>query len=237
MLIGRTYRDAGAVPASPRCVASRRSRWTPGPGAPTTTFGTVATCSQEGIVRLDEAIREFEQELGTGAPGNPVATLRLGMALVLKHSSQTEALPHLDQSIHPSTPRRSPTRGTVPGGRSAAGAGSARRHQAVSLQRALDLVEPARPERRRSSARRATCTICWARRCGRLGRAEEKAARTSRRRNGHRDAGGRRDARRHGEVPNSPSVPDPEAVNARPSAPRRRCSPYRRAPGRASASS
>jgi len=79
VLIGRTYRDAvyldqartafeTALKKDPR---ARRAHYY---------LGTLAVLG-EGVLRLDEAIAEFRQELKL-APDDPVANLRLGMALV-----------------------------------------------------------------------------------------------------------------------------------------------------------
>ena len=94
VLIGRTYRDAGeyerarsallaALEQDPR---ARRAHYY---------LGTLAVL-EEGAVRLDEAISEFQKELEI-APGDPAATLRLGMALV-EAQRPAEALPALRSS-------------------------------------------------------------------------------------------------------------------------------------------
>jgi tetratricopeptide (TPR) repeat protein len=79
VLIGRTYRDAGqydrARAALRRALEAdarvRRAHYY---------LGTIAVL-EEGVVRLDEAIAEFQQELAL-APKDPITNLRLGMALV-----------------------------------------------------------------------------------------------------------------------------------------------------------
>jgi tetratricopeptide (TPR) repeat protein len=98
VLIGRTYRDAGeygrartaldtALKKDPRV---RRAHYY---------LGTVAVM-ESGVVRLDEAIAQFQQELRL-APQDPVTNLRLGMALVEAHR-ETEALPALELSARSS---------------------------------------------------------------------------------------------------------------------------------------
>jgi len=79
VLIGRTYRDHGEYD---RAEASLRAALQKDPRTRRAHYylGTVAIM-REGAVRLDEAIREFRQELAV-APGDPVTNLRLGMVLV-----------------------------------------------------------------------------------------------------------------------------------------------------------
>ncbi len=92
VLIGRTYRDFGqyekartalqtALKKDPRV---RRAHYY---------LGTVDVMS-EGILRLNEAIDEFQQERRI-APDDPVTNLRLGMALV-EAQRLPEALPSLE---------------------------------------------------------------------------------------------------------------------------------------------
>lgn len=92
VLIGRTYRDAGfydrartaltaALKKDPR---ARRAHYY---------LGTTALMA-EGIVRLEEAIGEFRQELKL-SPEDPAANLRLGMALV-EAQRPSQALPALE---------------------------------------------------------------------------------------------------------------------------------------------
>jgi tetratricopeptide (TPR) repeat protein len=63
-------------------------------------LGTAALM-EEGVVRLDDAIREFRQELAL-APDDPTTTLRLAMALVEARHFQ-EALPLLERSVRTSS--------------------------------------------------------------------------------------------------------------------------------------
>jgi tetratricopeptide (TPR) repeat protein len=92
VLIGRTYRDFGlydraraaletALKKDPR---TRRAHYY---------LGTVAVMA-EGILRLDDAIREFREELKL-SPGDPMTNLRLGVALV-EAKRHAEALPVLE---------------------------------------------------------------------------------------------------------------------------------------------
>jgi tetratricopeptide (TPR) repeat protein len=79
VLIGRTYRDAGEYD---RARAALRTALQQDPKARRAHYylGTIAVL-EEGVVRLDEAIAEFEQEIAL-APSDPITNLRLGMALV-----------------------------------------------------------------------------------------------------------------------------------------------------------
>jgi tetratricopeptide (TPR) repeat protein len=79
VLVGRTYRDHGEYD---RAEASLRAALRKDPRTRRAHYylGTVAIM-RDGAVRLDEAIREFQQELAL-APDDPVTNLRLGMVLV-----------------------------------------------------------------------------------------------------------------------------------------------------------
>jgi len=79
VLIGRTYRDAGEYDRA-RTALHAALRMDPKVRRAHYYLGTVAVL-EEGVVRLDEAIAEFQQELAL-APADPVTNLRLGMALV-----------------------------------------------------------------------------------------------------------------------------------------------------------
>ncbi len=94
VLIGRTYRDAGyfsqartafetALKKDPRV---RRAHYY---------LGTLAVLT-EGVLKLEEAIAEFRQELKLAAD-DPVTNLRLGMALV-EAQRPAEALPALERA-------------------------------------------------------------------------------------------------------------------------------------------
>ncbi|MCA1563136.1 MAG: tetratricopeptide repeat protein [Acidobacteria bacterium] len=92
VLIGRTYRDfrmydrarAALTTALKKDSRVRRAHYY---------LGTIAVMS-EGVVRLDEAIREFREELKL-APADAATNLRLGMALV-EAQRPSEALPALE---------------------------------------------------------------------------------------------------------------------------------------------
>jgi tetratricopeptide (TPR) repeat protein len=95
VLIGRTYRDAGeygradsalraALKMNPRV---RRAHYY---------LGTVAVMA-DGVIRLDEAIAEFQQELKL-APNDAATNLRLGMALV-EARRDAAALPALEAAV------------------------------------------------------------------------------------------------------------------------------------------
>lgn len=94
VLIGRTLRDAGAYDRATRAL---RQALTMDPRVRRAHYylGAIALMS-EGVVRLDEAIAEFQKER-TLAPADPLNNLRLGMALVVARR-EPEALPLLEQA-------------------------------------------------------------------------------------------------------------------------------------------
>jgi tetratricopeptide (TPR) repeat protein len=79
VLIGRAYRDAAQYDRA-RTALKKALALDPRVRRAHYYLGTTAVMS-EGVVRLDEAIAEFRQELKI-APDDPLANLRLGMALV-----------------------------------------------------------------------------------------------------------------------------------------------------------
>jgi tetratricopeptide (TPR) repeat protein len=100
VLIGRTYRDAGfydraraafekALAMNPR---TRRAHYY---------LGTLAVIV-EGDIRLDDAIREFREELKV-APDDPLVHIRLGMALV-EARRPAEALQSLERASRAASP-------------------------------------------------------------------------------------------------------------------------------------
>ena len=95
VLIGRAYRDAGYFPQA-RAAFTHALKLDPRARRAHYYLGTLALM-EEGVVRLDEAIGEFRQELAI-APGDATTTLRLGMALVEARQNQ-EALPLLERSV------------------------------------------------------------------------------------------------------------------------------------------
>jgi tetratricopeptide (TPR) repeat protein len=95
VLIGRTYRDLEYYTRA-RTALERALKLDPHVRRAHYYLGTAALM-EEGVVRLDEAIDEFRQELAV-APGDPAATARLGMALV-EARREAEALPLLEQAI------------------------------------------------------------------------------------------------------------------------------------------
>jgi tetratricopeptide (TPR) repeat protein len=102
VLVGRAYRDAGVYD---RAAAALRQALSIDPRVRRAHYylGTVALMS-EGVVRLDDAIREFQEER-TLVPDDPLSTLRLGMAFVLARR-EPEALPLLETVArlpHPAT--------------------------------------------------------------------------------------------------------------------------------------
>jgi tetratricopeptide (TPR) repeat protein len=92
VLLGRTYRDAGQH-ARARELLQRALKKNAKARRAHYYLGTVAVLA-DGMLGLDEAIREFKAELQV-APGDILTTLRLGMALV-EAQRAAEALPHLE---------------------------------------------------------------------------------------------------------------------------------------------
>ena len=92
VLIGRAYRDAGVYD---RAAASLRRALAMDPRVRRAHYylGMVALLS-EGVVRIEDAIKEFQQEQKI-APDDPLNTLRLGMALVVARR-EPEALAPLE---------------------------------------------------------------------------------------------------------------------------------------------
>lgn len=134
VLIGRTYRDAGVYD---RAVRALRHALTMDPRVRRAHYylGGIALMS-EGVVRLDEAIGEFQQER-TLAPGDALNNLRLGMALVVARRER-EALPLLEAAARAARPAPEAVEYL---GRAQLGAGNAA--QAVTtLRRALEVAGP-----------------------------------------------------------------------------------------------
>ena len=133
VLIGRAYRDAGVYD---RATTALRRALTMDPQVRRAHYylGMVALLS-EGVVRIDEAIREFQQEQ-TIAPDDPLNTLRLGMALVVARRER-EALAPLERLAR--DPRPAPEAIEYLG-RAQLGAGRAA-DAVPTLQRALTMVQ------------------------------------------------------------------------------------------------
>ena len=91
VLIGRTYRDAGVYDRA-RAAFEKALQKDPRVRRAHYYLGTLAVIA-EGTVRLEDAVREFRQELKI-APDDPVTNLRLGMGLV-ELRQYAEALPAL----------------------------------------------------------------------------------------------------------------------------------------------
>jgi Flp pilus assembly protein TadD len=142
VLIGRAYRDAGAFD---RATAALRRALKMDPRVRRAHYylGMVALMS-EGVVRIDEAISEFQQEHKV-APDDSLNTLRLGMALVVARRAK-EALPLLESLAAAPQPTLEVIeylgRAQLAAGRSS--------EAVVTLQRALDMMSqrPAEPARR-----------------------------------------------------------------------------------------
>jgi tetratricopeptide (TPR) repeat protein len=92
VLIGRAFRDA-ALYNDARSEFRKALAMNPRVRHAHYYLGSVAVM-EEGVVRVDEAIQEFQREL-TIAPNDPATTLLLGMALVEAHRER-DAMPHLE---------------------------------------------------------------------------------------------------------------------------------------------
>jgi tetratricopeptide (TPR) repeat protein len=95
VLIGRTYRDFRYYDRA-RTELRRALKMDPKTPRAHYYLGTTAAM-EEGVVKVDEAIAEFREELKI-VPGDPATTLRLGMALV-EARRDAEALPWLEKSV------------------------------------------------------------------------------------------------------------------------------------------
>ena len=140
VLVGRAYRDAGQYDRA-RTALNKALALDPRVRRAHYYLGTSLVMA-EGVVRLDEAIAEFRKELAI-APDDPLANLRLGMALV-ESRREREALAPLQ------TAARSPGAGWQTFqylGRAQLAAGQAA-EAVTSLQRALDLSVDVPPEAR-----------------------------------------------------------------------------------------
>jgi tetratricopeptide (TPR) repeat protein len=100
VLIGRTYRDSHDYDRA-RSSLQRALKMDPRTRRAHYYLGTVAVM-QEGVVRLDEAVAEFRQELKL-SPGDEPTTLRLGMALAEGRRCE-EAMPLLDSAVRAASP-------------------------------------------------------------------------------------------------------------------------------------
>jgi tetratricopeptide (TPR) repeat protein len=92
VLLGRTYRDAAQYDRA-RIVLRRALKANPKIGRAHYYLGTTAILA-DGVLGVDEAIREFTTELQT-SPQDVLTNLRLGMMLVEARRA-AEALPHLE---------------------------------------------------------------------------------------------------------------------------------------------
>jgi len=95
VLIGRTYRDAGEYDRA-RAALETALKIDPRVRRAHYYLGTLAVMA-EGVVRVQEAIAEFEKELKL-SPADAATNLRLGMALV-EAQRYTAALPRLEFSV------------------------------------------------------------------------------------------------------------------------------------------
>ena len=134
VLIGRAYRDAGAYDRATRALR-RALAMDPRVKHAHYYLGVVALMS-EGVVRIDEAIGEFQLERKL-APDDPLNNLRLGMALVVARRER-EALPLLEMAARITHPAPEAVEYL---GRAQLGSGRAA-EAVTTLQRALDLAAP-----------------------------------------------------------------------------------------------
>jgi tetratricopeptide (TPR) repeat protein len=100
VLIGRTYRDFQYYDQA-RAALQRALAMNPRTRRAHYYLGTTAVM-QEGLIRVDEAIDEFERELAI-VPDDGPTRLRLGMALVEARRNE-EALPLLESAVAGSSP-------------------------------------------------------------------------------------------------------------------------------------
>jgi len=100
VLIGRTYRDFGHYDAA-RAALRAALKQDPTVRRAHYYLGMIAVL-ENGTAGLDEAIREFQAEIRL-APRDPLASLRLGMALV-EAQRQAEALPLLERAARSQPP-------------------------------------------------------------------------------------------------------------------------------------
>jgi len=132
VLIGRAYLDAGAYD---RAAAAMRRALSMDPRVRHAHYYLgMSAVMLEGIVRLDEAIGEFQQERKV-APDDPLNNLRLGMALV-EARREREALPSLETAAR--LPNPSPAVLEYLG-RAQLGVGRAE-DAVATLKRALDMA-------------------------------------------------------------------------------------------------
>lgn len=134
VLIGRTYRDHGFYDRA-REALERALKKDPRIRRAHYYLGTLAVLT-EGVLRLDDAIREFEAELRIN-PRDPVTNLRLGMALVEAQRPEP-ALTHL---LMAAASKSAPTDAFLYLGRCQLALDQPEKAIA-SLRRALDLVAP-----------------------------------------------------------------------------------------------
>jgi tetratricopeptide (TPR) repeat protein len=100
VLVGRTYRDAGLYDRA-RAAFERALAMNPRARRAHYYLGTLAAIDQ-GDIRLDDAIREFRAELKV-APGDPLTSMRLGIALV-EARRPAEALQPLEAASRAESP-------------------------------------------------------------------------------------------------------------------------------------
>jgi tetratricopeptide (TPR) repeat protein len=143
VLIGRTYRDYLYYDRA-RTALQRALKMNPRVPRAHYYLGTSALL-EEGVVLVDEAIAEFRQELEI-TPGDPLATLRLGVVLV-EARRYDEAMPLLEKAIRVPAPPYDAWmylgRGQLAKGRPA--------DAVVSLRKALETAEKTGQQVRRRS--------------------------------------------------------------------------------------
>jgi tetratricopeptide (TPR) repeat protein len=134
VLIGRTYRDLGFFTEA-RAAFQRALKMDARTRRAHYYLGTTAVL-EEGVVRLEQAIAEFRQELKL-TPGDPLTSLRLGMALV-ELRRYDEALPLAESTVRGPSP---PAEAWLYLGRCQLGLGRAA-DAVTSLRRALETAHP-----------------------------------------------------------------------------------------------
>jgi len=170
VLIGRTYRDFQYYDRA-RAALRRALKMDPKVRRAHYYLGTTALL-EEGVVLLDEAIAEFQRELAI-TPGDPLATLRLGVLLV-EARRYDEAMPLLENAVRAPSPSYDAWMflGRCQLGRSRAA------DAVVSFQRALETAEKSGQNVRRQAIRYQLATAL--RDSGRAAEAEREFAEAQR---------------------------------------------------------
>ncbi len=170
VLIGRTYRDFQYYDRA-RAALRRALKMDPKVRRAHYYLGTTALL-EEGVVLLDEATGEFQRELAI-TPGDPLATLRLGVLLV-EARRYDEAMPLLENVVRAPSPSYDAWMFL---GRCQLGRGRAA-DAVVSFQRALETAEKSGQNVKRQAIRYQLATAL--RDSGRAAEAEREFAEAQR---------------------------------------------------------